>query len=65
VLLVDGVHTLTIIVIVDPTWVDLVSWIFHGVVVTIMVMTKDDFYHDQFPTKIFLPLNVEVFECLH
>jgi hypothetical protein len=57
----DGVCTLANVVIVDPTWVDFVSWVFHGVLAIIMAMAKDDFYHDQFPTKMFLPLNVEVF----
>lgn len=58
---VDGVCTLANVVIINPTWVDLVSWVFHGVLTTIMAMAKDDFYHDQFLTKMFFPLNVKVF----
>jgi hypothetical protein len=62
---VNGVCTLAKIVIAYLTWVDLVSCIYHGVVVTIMAMVKDGFYHDQFLIKMFIPLNVEVFEHLH
>jgi hypothetical protein len=62
---INGVCTLANVVIVDPAWVDLVSRVSHGVVATIMVTIKYGFYHDQFLTKMLLPLNVEVFECLH
>jgi hypothetical protein len=30
-----------------------------------MTQTKDGFYHDQFPTDIFLPIAIEVVGCLH
>jgi hypothetical protein len=30
-----------------------------------MIQAKDDIYHDQFPIDMFLPLVVEVSECLH
>ncbi len=47
-LLVNGVHMLINIVIVNPTQVDLVSkaTISCEVVVTVTVQMKDNFYHD-------------------
>jgi hypothetical protein len=66
-LLVDGVHTLVDVIIIDPTRVDLVSWatISCEVATTVAVQVKVDFYCDRFPTDMFSPLTVEVFGCLH
>jgi hypothetical protein len=66
-LLVDDVHTLANIIIIDPTRVDLVSWtiIFCGGIMTIVVQMKDGLYHDQFPINMFFPLDMKVFGCLH
>jgi hypothetical protein len=67
VLSIDGVHTLTNIVITNPIRVDLVSQVvlFHGIVTTVMVYAKDGLYHDQFPIDMFFPLVVKVFGCVH
>lgn len=45
---INGVYTLSNVVIVNSTRVDLVSWvvIFGGVTVTIVTPMKDDFYDD-------------------
>jgi hypothetical protein len=46
VLLVDGVHTLTNVVIANPTQVDLVSQValFHGVAMIVAAQVKDGLY---------------------
>jgi hypothetical protein len=48
VLLVDGVHTLANVIIIDPIQIDLVSLaVFsHGVVMTMTVLAKDGLYCD-------------------
>lgn len=47
-LLVDGIRTLPNVVIVDPTWMDLIFQIvsFHKVVTTIATQTKEGLYQD-------------------
>lgn len=67
VLFIDRVHTLFDVVIVDLTWIDLVSrtTISKGVVRTIVTQAKDGFYHDRHPKDMFLPFVVEIFDCLH
>ncbi len=64
---IDGVHTLSNVIIIEPTRIDLVSQatISHGIEMTIMIQTKDDLYHNQFPMDMFFSLVEEVFECLH
>jgi hypothetical protein len=67
VLLINGVHTLVDVVIVDPTQVDLISWatISCGVATLVVTQANDGFYWDRFSTDIFFPLVVKVFRCLH
>ncbi len=66
-LLIGGVRTLANVVIVNPTQVDLVSWdvISHGVATIVVLQEKDGFYHDRFPTDMFILLTIKVFRCLH
>jgi hypothetical protein len=56
-------------IIVDPTLANLVLvlWanLFHGVVITIVVQSKDGHYCDRYPMDQFLPLAIKVFGCLH
>jgi hypothetical protein len=67
VLSIDGVYTLTNLVIIDPTWIDLVSWatLSHGVATIVIARVKDGLYHDQFSMYMFFPLAIEVFRFLH
>jgi hypothetical protein len=48
VLSIDGVHTLLNVIITNPTQIDLVSQatISRGIVMTIMIQTKNALYHD-------------------
>jgi hypothetical protein len=48
VVLVDGIQMLVDNIIVDPTLANLVLWVvvFHGVIITIVVQSMDDFYRD-------------------
>ncbi len=63
-LLVNGVHTLINVVIVDLIQIDLVSQVlFHEVATTIAAQSKDGLYCDRFSTKMFI--FVIVFRCLH
>ncbi len=66
-LLVDGVHMLAYIIIINPTQVDLVLRATFSCKVTATVTTqeKDTLCHDRLMTNMFLPLVVEDFECLH
>ncbi len=63
----NGVHTLIDVVIVDPTQADLFprSCVTQGFVVFDVIQTKERNYCNQHPTNQFLPLVVEIFECLH
>jgi hypothetical protein len=56
VLLVDGVYTLTNVVIIDPIRVDLVPQVVisYGVVMIVVAEVKDYLYHDQFSMDMFL-----------
>jgi len=36
-----------------------------GVVVTLAAEMKEGFYCNHYPTDVFFPLAIEVFECLH
>ncbi len=64
---INGVYTLTNVVIATTTQLDLVLWVTlsYGVDVTIEAQTKQGFYCDWFPIDMFLSLAIEVFECLH
>jgi hypothetical protein len=66
-LLIDGVRMLTDIIIIDPTWVDLVLCValFRGVAMIITTKAKDSFYHNQFPADMFLLLAIKVLKFLH
>ncbi len=71
VLLVDGIHTLAHVVIVDPTWTNLVSWVVlvRGMATTLATHVKEGLYHDCYPTYVFLFLTmkffaIKVFGCL-
>jgi hypothetical protein len=60
----------TNVIILNSIQVDLVSraTLSHGIdgiVVTIATQMKNGLYHDWFPTNMFLPFVVEVFEWLH
>jgi hypothetical protein len=67
VLSIDGVHTLANIIIINPTWVDLVLQTTLSCKVTTIVATqvKNALCHDWFLTDMFLPPIVEDFGCLH
>jgi len=64
---INGVYTLTNVVIANITWVDLVlrAILFYGVDATIEAQTKEGFYRNWFPIDMFIPLAIEVFGCLH
>ncbi len=66
-LFIDRVHILIDVIIVDPTWIDLVprTTISEGVVGTIVTQTEDKLYHDRHPKDMFLPFVVEIFDYLH
>ncbi len=53
--LVDGVCTLTDVVITNPVQIDLISWatLSCGVVAIVVVHAKDGLYCNQFPTNMF------------
>jgi hypothetical protein len=67
VLLINGVCTLTNVVIADITRVGLVlqATLSYGVDVTIETQMNEGIYHDWFPIDMFLPLVIKVFGCLH
>ncbi len=60
ILLVNGIHTLANVVIVNPTQADLVSLaaLSHGVVVTLAIHVKEGFYHNYYPTDVFFLLAI-------
>ncbi len=64
---INGVYTLTNVVIANTTQVDLVlqATLSYGVDATIEAQTKEGPYHDWFPIDMFIPIAIEVFGCLH
>jgi hypothetical protein len=63
----NGIRTLVDVVIVDPTRVDLLprSCAIEGFVAFDVTQAKERSYHNWHPNDQFLPLAVEVFDCLH
>jgi hypothetical protein len=63
----DDIHTLADVVIADPTQIDLLleSCVIQGYVAFDAVQAKERNYCNQHPTDQFLPLAIEVFDCLH
>jgi len=63
----DGIHTLVNMVIDDLTRGDLVSQVVPSRRVIMMMITqaKEGLYHDWHSTNTFLPLAIEIFECIH
>jgi len=64
---VNGVYTLLDVVIVNPTQVDLMSWVAFscGVATTIAIEAKNGFYYDRFLSNMFLPSIIKILRCLH
>jgi hypothetical protein len=63
----DGIHSLTNVVIADPTWANLLrqcctTW---GFVASKTTKAKKKSYRDQHPIDHFIPLTIEVFGCLN
>jgi hypothetical protein len=67
VLSTNGIHTLVNMVIDDPTRGDLVSQVvpFRKVIMMMTTQAKEGLYHDWHSTNMFLPLAIEIFECIH
>ncbi len=67
ILSIGGIHIVVNVVIVEPTWIDLVSQttFSHGVVRTLTSQVKERFYKDHYPTYVFFLLAIEVFGYLH
>jgi hypothetical protein len=63
----DGIRTLIDIVITNPTRTNLFPWscATQGFVTFDTAQAKKKSYHYQHPIDQFLPLSIEVFECLH
>jgi hypothetical protein len=63
----DGIHTLADVVIVDPMRVDLFSQscATQRFATFNVGQAKEMSYRNQHPTNQFLPLVVEIFDCLH
>jgi hypothetical protein len=63
----DDIGTLVGIVIVNLTWADLLlrSCVTPKFAAFDAVQVKKQTYHNQHPIDQFLPLTIEVFECLH
>jgi hypothetical protein len=63
----DGICTLVNIVIVDPTWMDLLPWTYatQGFATSNATQAKKWRYHNQHLINQFLLLTMEVFGCLH
>jgi len=59
--------TLALVVITNPTWVDLVFRIVssHEVAMIVAILAKEGLYHDWHLTCAFLPFAIQVFGCLH
>jgi hypothetical protein len=65
-LLIDCIHTSIDLVIVNPTWVDLIlQVVFCHMVAMTMVSHAKLFYYDWHSTYAFFPLVIKVFGCLH
>jgi len=62
-----GIRTLAEVVIVDPTLVNLLPQSFtnQGFVALDATQPKKKSYCNRHPTNQFLPLVIEVFDCLH
>jgi hypothetical protein len=65
--LLNNICILTNVVIVDPTWTYLFPWFcaIQGFVVSNAAQAKERSYRNWHPTDQFLPLVIEVFDCLH
>jgi len=63
----DGIHTLTNIVIINPTHVNLFSQSFttQGFTTSNATQVREKSFHDQHTTNQFLPLTIEILGCLH
>jgi hypothetical protein len=63
----DGIYTLVNVVIIDPTWRDLLPWtcITQILVASDVAQAKERNYRDQHPTNQFLLLTIEVYGYLH
>jgi len=59
------IHALIDIIIIDPTWVNLLPWssVTKGFAASNTAQTKDRNYRDQHPIDQFLLLAIEVFGC--
>jgi len=64
---VNGTCTLVDVVIVDPTYVNLILWVDSswGAITMIITQTKIVSYHNRHLKDDFIPLVVEIFGCLH
>jgi hypothetical protein len=67
IVLTKKIHTQADVVVVDPTWVDLLPQFctIQGFVASDVVQAKEMGCHDQHLTNQFLPLIIKVFGCLH
>jgi hypothetical protein len=67
VLLVDNIYTLAFVIIVNPTWINLVTWVVFlcGVVTIMATQGKEGLYRSHYPSNVFLPFAIKVFRCLH
>jgi hypothetical protein len=63
----DGIHTLTNVVIANPTQADLFpwSWATQGFTTSDVTQAKERSYRNRHLTDQFLPLAIEVFGYLH
>jgi hypothetical protein len=63
----EDIHTLIDIIIIDPTWMNLLpqSYATKGFVASNTTQTKNRNYRDQHPIDQFLLLAIEVFGCLN
>jgi len=63
----DGIHTLFDIFIVDPMWVDLFprSCAIQKFVAFDATQAKEKNYRKRHPIDQFLPVTIDVFQCLH
>jgi hypothetical protein len=63
----DDIHTLADVVIVNPTWIDLLpqSCITQGFANSDVAQAKEMSYRNQHPINQFLSLAIEIFGCLH
>ncbi len=66
-LLVGGIRTLVNVIIIDHARTYLVLCVasFCEVVIMVAIQAKERFYHNWHLTNAFLPLAIEVFDCLH